>query len=102
MLVHATGPPTLRPHVRQRRLAMAGVMASHKRQIERNERQRYELEDEYAQLAIAGERQRRGDLALQQLANQVAAFLSAEWRPPLTLASEPARIIGAGETEIRK
>jgi hypothetical protein len=103
MEIHINGPPGhLRPHVRQRRLAMMGVWASHQRQLKRSERQRCDLEEAYARLAAEVERQRRGDDALDHLGNLVAALLSADFRPALTLAIEPARIMGAGETENRK
>ena len=103
METHITGPPVqLRPHIRQRRLPMGYVRESEARYQKQKADRGCGLEDEYARLALEAERQRRSDFALERLANLVAALLCAEWRPPLTLATEPARMIGAGETDNRK
>ena len=102
METHITGPPVqLRPHIRQRRLPMGYVCESEARYQRQKADHRRELEDEYARLALEAERQRRGDLAQEQLANLVAAFLCPDWRPPLNLPNEPAsRITGwANEPE---
>lgn len=90
MLVQATGPPfvALRPHKRQRRLAMDRVRASELRSSELRERRRREIEEAYERLNQDAIRQADSDRLLDRLGDLVAASLSVEWRPILRI--EPA------------
>lgn len=96
MLVQATGPPALRPHRRQRRLAMDRVRASEMRSSEFRERRQLEVELEYRRLEQEAIRQERSDRLLDRLGDLVAASLSVEWRPILRI--EPMSKKEAGRT----
>lgn len=100
---YATGPPELRPHIRQRRLPMGRVRESEATSAKRKAEHQRERELAYSLLELDAIRQRRGDELLDHLANLVAVSLCPDWQPPLTLSTEPAsRIAGRADRTIEQ